>query len=181
MSNKIHKSKIEEIIERMKWAVRATTSQELANVLNISASTLSNWPGRGAIPYETIYIFSKEHNVSFHWLLTGEDENTRTNTSYPIEIQDAVDKLIRLLESGHYKIKEAIISNLESFEIAIENLNEIDKLKANDVEKDNKIKSLEDTVKSLAEKLDIVEKDASLLEDIAPPTPTKKKTGRKVA
>ena len=55
---------------------------QLADMLGISKSTLSNWRARNSLDY-TI-LFSKCEHINYNWLITGEGE--MRNSSKPISI-----------------------------------------------------------------------------------------------
>lgn len=71
-----------EILDRAKVALNATSDMQLADLLGISKSTLSNWRARNSLDY-TI-LFSKCEHVNYNWLITGEGD--MQNSSKPISI-----------------------------------------------------------------------------------------------
>ncbi len=71
-----------EILDRAKVALNATSDMQLADMLGISKSTLSNWRARNSLDY-TI-LFSKCEHINYNWLITGEGE--MRNSSKPISI-----------------------------------------------------------------------------------------------
>lgn len=71
-----------EILDRAKIALNATSDMQLADMLGISKSTLSNWRARNSLDY-TI-LFSKCEHINYNWLITGEGE--MRNSSKPISI-----------------------------------------------------------------------------------------------
>ena len=71
-----------EILDRAKVALNATSDMQLADLLGISKSTLSNWRARNSLDY-TI-LFSKCEHINYNWLITGEGD--MQNSSKPISI-----------------------------------------------------------------------------------------------
>lgn len=71
-----------EILDRAKVALNATSDMQLADMLGISKSTLSNWRARNSLDYAI--LFSKCEHINYNWLITGEGE--MRNSSKPISI-----------------------------------------------------------------------------------------------
>ncbi|WP_321321525.1 S24 family peptidase [Labilibaculum sp.] len=61
---------IDEILIRLKEALKIGSDAELSRFLEVSKSTLSNWKKRGSIDYDL--LFSKCEHLSKDWLLTGQ-------------------------------------------------------------------------------------------------------------
>lgn len=59
----------QDIISRLKEAYNIQKDTDLANLLGISKSTLSNWISRDSIDYDR--VFSKCEHINIDWLLTG--------------------------------------------------------------------------------------------------------------
>jgi SOS-response transcriptional repressor LexA len=68
------KSRSAIIIDRLKLALGITKNKELADILGISANTVSSWKSRDSIDLEL--IVAKCESVSVDWLLRGEGEPT---------------------------------------------------------------------------------------------------------
>ena len=87
-----------EILNRAKIALNLSSDVQLAEVLGISKSTLSNWRARNSIDYPT--LFTKCEYINLDWLITGEGNMLKEtipvaiNQTFPlrtdrqVEIQD---------------------------------------------------------------------------------------------
>lgn len=67
-------SDVEKIIERLLEVFQARNTVQLAEMLGIGQSTISQWRRRGAVPDKSIANASNLTGVSFSWLKTGEGE-----------------------------------------------------------------------------------------------------------
>lgn len=67
------------ILNRLKRFKGFTTDRELADFLEISKSTLSNWYKRNSIDYDL--LFSKCEQINIDWLITGHGVAERKTTS----------------------------------------------------------------------------------------------------
>lgn len=74
-----------EILDRAKVALNATSDMQLADLLGISKSTLSNWRARNSLDY-TI-LFSKCEHINYNWLITGEGDMQNSSKSISIDHQ----------------------------------------------------------------------------------------------
>lgn len=85
MDEKINKMKTfssQEIISRLKIAIKANTDNEVSSYLGISKATLSNWKKRNSCDF--LLLFSKCKHINLNWLIYGEGsmlkiEHTHTN------------------------------------------------------------------------------------------------------
>jgi hypothetical protein len=68
---KTPKLSITAILERVGDVTRRRSNMDIAADLNCAPTTVSNWKGRGSIPWEQLYRFAHEHDVRFEWLLSG--------------------------------------------------------------------------------------------------------------
>ncbi|UWY28840.1 helix-turn-helix domain-containing protein [Flavobacterium sp. TR2] len=97
------------ILNRLKNIKNFATDTELANFLNISRSTLSNWYARNSIDYDL--LFSKcENNVDINWLLTGNGYNVKNESNVlaePIESS-------RKTKDPIYELQRVPVFNLEA-------------------------------------------------------------------
>ena len=57
------------ILNRLKEAYNIQKDTDLANLLGISKSTLSNWVSRDSIDFDR--VFSLCEHIDINWLLTG--------------------------------------------------------------------------------------------------------------
>lgn len=67
------------ILNRLKEALNITKDTDLACLLGVSKSTLSNWVSRNSIDYDK--VFSLCEHISIDWLLTGQGNMLR-NTEH---------------------------------------------------------------------------------------------------
>lgn len=61
-----------EILNRLKEALSTTSDTELADLLGIKKSTLSNWRNRNSIDLPLVFSFCEHINID--WLITGRGE-----------------------------------------------------------------------------------------------------------
>ncbi len=64
-----------QILSRLKEINKLSSDTELANLLGINKSTLSNWYRRNTVDYDL--VFSKCEHVDINWLLFGQGEMLR--------------------------------------------------------------------------------------------------------
>jgi len=65
-----------EVGERLKqWRTqKGLTQQELAQLLNVSRSTIASWEiGRTEIPYKALKKLKEEFGLDLNWLISGEE------------------------------------------------------------------------------------------------------------
>jgi hypothetical protein len=65
-------STADEMLDRIKYALRIPTDAALSRHLGVTPSVLSSWRSRNAIRYDL--VIGKIANVSYHWMITGEGE-----------------------------------------------------------------------------------------------------------
>lgn len=68
-----------EILERIKKAYNLKTDIEVADLLGINKTTLSNWKARNSIDLQL--VFSKCEHINADWLLKGEGESRKTEST----------------------------------------------------------------------------------------------------
>jgi hypothetical protein len=60
-------------IDRIKYILRTDSLKVVAEALGkASSSAMTNWIRRNSIEIESIYQFCMDHDISIHWLITGE-------------------------------------------------------------------------------------------------------------
>lgn len=64
--------RFEEVMARLKRAVKAESDAQIAEQLGLSSSGFANIKKRGSLPYERLERVCNSRNVSMDWLLTGE-------------------------------------------------------------------------------------------------------------
>lgn len=71
---------VSDIIARLKQFLNVHSDTELANVLDVKKSTISNWKNRNAIDLQL--VFSKCEHANINWLLYGDNDISEiTNTT----------------------------------------------------------------------------------------------------
>lgn len=78
------------VLNRFKEAKKITSDKELAEILGLSKSTLSNWIARNSLDYEL--LFSNCEQINIEWLLTGKGQMMK---GYAEIIPDVVGELIK--------------------------------------------------------------------------------------
>lgn len=63
-----------EIMDRMKKILGVAQDKELAQIVGIKSSSISNWKKINSIPFETLFKFSQTYKVSIDWLSTGKEQ-----------------------------------------------------------------------------------------------------------
>lgn len=104
------------ILSRLKSVKNLATDTELAKMLGISKSTLSNWYSRNSIDYDL--VFSICEHVNLNWLLTGDGSMFISDIPAPPpsqsiddikEIISFIKNLIRENDSLRHQILESQI------------------------------------------------------------------------
>lgn len=72
-----------EIIDRAKKSLNLSSDNELAERLNVSKATLSNWKNRNSLDFPL--LFSICEHVNYNWLLTGKGDMLKNDTPPPLE------------------------------------------------------------------------------------------------
>ncbi len=78
------------VLNRFKEAKKITSDKELAEILGLSKSTLSNWIARNSLDYEL--LFSNCEQINIEWLLTGKGQMMK---GYVEIIPDVVSEPIK--------------------------------------------------------------------------------------
>ncbi len=71
-----------EILDRAKVALNVTSDMQLAELLGVNKSTLSNWKSRNSIDYGV--LFSKCKHINYNWLINGEGD--MLNSATPVAV-----------------------------------------------------------------------------------------------
>lgn len=75
------------VLNRLKEAYNIQKDTELATLLGVSKSTLSNWSSRNTIDYDR--VFSLCEHINIDWLLTGRGSMLKSETTPPMGDQDS--------------------------------------------------------------------------------------------
>ena len=78
----------QDVLNRLKEAYNIQKDIDLAELLGISKSTLSNWVSRDSLDYDR--VFSKCEHINIDWLLTGRGSMQKSEGRSPMGEQEAV-------------------------------------------------------------------------------------------
>lgn len=78
----------QDVLNRLKEAYNIQKDIDLAELLGISKSTLSNWVSRDSLDYDK--VFSKCEHINIDWLLTGRGSMLKSEGKSPMGEQEAV-------------------------------------------------------------------------------------------
>lgn len=92
----------DDILNRLKTALAASTDKELADLLGIKKATLSNWRTRNSIDFPLVFSFCEHINID--WLITGRGEQALTT---PTITQTSTEN------SGENKLLDKIVEQAE--------------------------------------------------------------------
>lgn len=96
----------QDILNRLKEAYNIQKDIELANLLGISKSTLSNWVSRDSLDYDK--VFSKCEHINIDWLLTGRGSMLREEQQLEDKPEPVKSPQIQILH--HPKVSEKKIT-----------------------------------------------------------------------
>lgn len=99
----------QEILNRLKEAYNIQKDTDLATLLGISKSTLSNWMSRDTIDYDR--VFSKCEHINIDWLLTGHGSMQKEETTPLMGDEVAAKELV--LPEVNYEYKGAPYYNVD--------------------------------------------------------------------
>lgn len=127
-----------DIVDRLKQALKAENNSDLANILGVNKSTISNWINRDSIDYDLVFSFCEHINLD--WLLTGRGDMHKSkcppcNTPGEI-ISDSNDKNTEFI--AHEQINQI------HFPKSVERLSPIETVALYDIEAAANLKSLYD-------------------------------------
>ena len=77
----------QDVLNRLKEAYNIQKDTELAALLGVSKSTLSNWSSRNTIDYDK--VFSLCEHINIDWLLTGRGSMLKSETTPSMSDQDS--------------------------------------------------------------------------------------------
>lgn len=77
-----HDIAFEDFYQRVSAVLSLTSQQELATLLNVNRSAITQAKTRNSVPESWIAILAREHNLSIQWLTTGRgDEYTEKEST----------------------------------------------------------------------------------------------------
>lgn len=71
----------DDILNRLKTALAIGADKELAEILGINKTTLSNWRARNSIDFPLVFSFCEHTNID--WLVTGRGEPNNIESAKP--------------------------------------------------------------------------------------------------
>ncbi|MCK9432532.1 MAG: helix-turn-helix domain-containing protein [Candidatus Marinimicrobia bacterium] len=100
---------ISEILNMIMSIENVSSDVKLLNILDVSASTLSNWRKRGTIPFDVLYKYCKKRGYILNDIL-DDDTNSSSDTVHEPRSQygDPHDKIIQRLEEENRQLKNTI-------------------------------------------------------------------------
>ena len=63
---------ISQIVDRIKFYKQLQEDEDVARLLKMSKTALSNHKSRKTIPFKQLFLFANNENLSLDWLLTGK-------------------------------------------------------------------------------------------------------------
>jgi transcriptional regulator with XRE-family HTH domain len=109
---------------REKAGMKQGDLADKSGVARSQISMLEN--GTRGFVQKTIDDILEALGCTYHDLFSMPDKQS---TAYTPDVQVVVNDLVYILQSGHHIIKEAIISNIDTFKITVTQADEISKLK----------------------------------------------------
>lgn len=126
------------VIQRIKDALKISSDAELANILGIKRSTLSNWKARNTIDFDV--VFSKCESINADWLLTGRgpmlrddapsDEVRRqhieqdSNVGKCSSVKDPIDNIFEAASGPNIEVVRELMAKITEQAIEIGRLRE---------------------------------------------------------
>ena len=105
---------IDEIIVRLKYIEGVETDSELSEKLGITPQNINMWKKRNTIPYELLFEYCLDKNISIDWLTTGKTLEhslkyaANTVSEPPATYNDPRDKIIQTLTEENRRLNEAL-------------------------------------------------------------------------
>ncbi|MBO5444271.1 MAG: helix-turn-helix domain-containing protein [Muribaculaceae bacterium] len=110
----------DDILNRLKTALVASTDKELADMLGIKKATLSNWRARNSIDFSLVFSFC-EH-INLNWLVYGTGEVAASappvvrETHFPSTDPTMLEKIVAQAEEiGRLKERIAHLEQEKTF------------------------------------------------------------------
>lgn len=107
----------QDILNRLKEAYNIQKDIELANLLGISKSTLSNWVSRDSLDYDK--VFSKCEHINIDWLLTGRGSMLRENQQPKNEPEPVKSPQIQILHHPKVPEKKIIQQSIPLYDVSV--------------------------------------------------------------
>ena len=123
MSRKLDKT---QVLDRIKEAYSIKSNAKLASFLGIAPTTLSSWYSRCTFDLDLLYEKCVDINLS--WLLTGEGDMIKNETTNQLNQSSDSGILLKLLEEKEKKIEQltnelrAMERKVGSLEAKLENV-----------------------------------------------------------
>lgn len=100
---------IQAVLKRLYDKLGIRKDIEFCKKCNITQNTVAGWRHRDTIPYEFLKKIAAQENISFIYLLTGQDASTLTNAVNMDEREEDILRLFRELrkeekELAYFKV-----------------------------------------------------------------------------
>lgn len=134
MSRKLDKTRV---LDRIKEAYNIKSNAKLASFLGIAPTTLSSWYSRCTFDLDLLY--EKCVGINLSWLLTGEGDMIKNETTNQLNQSSDSGILLKLLEEKEKKIEKlteelrAMDRKVGSLEAKLENTATLGNRTANNV------------------------------------------------
>jgi len=79
---------IKDILDRLKEFYQIPNNRQLSNKIDVNYNTMATWIKRNIVPYEKLNELSQKENISFDWLLNGENGKYTNLAPKPIESKE---------------------------------------------------------------------------------------------
>ncbi len=91
---------VDSVLSRLKKLVGVYSDAELARSLGLTASNVSSWRRRNALPYKKCVQIAAEQNISLDWLLFGKEEFSSDEADVATAQPTSDQVLVRNQSSG---------------------------------------------------------------------------------
>lgn len=103
-----------DIINRIKKIENVNSEYALSKIFNKNQGTITNWKKRNIVPYELLYKYCDERNISFNWLLSGKGNQFISSTdknNIEIILDKKTKNLVNQLNKLGDKEKDILINS----------------------------------------------------------------------
>lgn len=102
---------VERLFDKLKAFYGVEQNLELAEILQVSSSRLSNWKRRGSVDYEVIISHCVANNIDLNSLFCDDNIKVITKTQDPVLLSSISSELRKLQENQTKIILEKIGDN----------------------------------------------------------------------
>lgn len=97
-------ARVENIINRLKKALQIASDKDLAELLGVPKSTLSNWRSRNTMDYGKLFFICDLNNISLDWVISAKGMLNTMGQPDKSLLQDMLNEAI--LEHKRLKIQK---------------------------------------------------------------------------